>query len=62
MCSICATCIIMCHCPRCPLRKEELVPIKSCSVCGIEDDRTCKDPICAVIEHCLTDTTRYEFI
>ena len=57
MCSLCASCSTRCYCPRCPFRKGELLgwppAIQPCIVCGMADNRECKDPVCAVTEHFL---------
>jgi hypothetical protein len=55
MCSLCATCVTECYCPRCPYRKGKLrgwpPSIQPCTICGLEDDRLCADPVCAITEH-----------
>ena len=55
MCTLCADCTVECNCPRCPFRAGKMLgwppQIQPCSVCGLDDDRLCKNAVCAVTEH-----------
>ena len=63
MCSLCATCHFECECPRCPHRAAKLrgwpPQIQPCGVCGLDDDRECSDPVCAITEHFMLGMSLY---